>query len=306
MPDSLEGADEVKPAPFKLLRPHELDEVCAGLTEYGDEARLLAGGQSLVPTMNFRLAQPTVLIDLALVSGLDSIEVHDGELRVGAMVRQRSAERDPVVGAEAPMMTRALPFVGHVQNRNRGTIGGSIAHADPAAELPAVALAVDASLLVMRGGGERTIEASRFLDGPFMTTLEPGEVIAELRIPRRPNALVAVYEIARRHGDFAIAGVALSIETLDDQETVHRARLAVFGVAPNAIRLDDVESLLVGSVLDSSTIRSASRAASTALDRITDDNLASADYRRDALGVLVARALVDVAEQSRVPRNGQN
>jgi carbon-monoxide dehydrogenase medium subunit len=204
------------------------------------------------------------------------------------------------------MLTRAMPFVGHVQNRNRGTIGGSIAHADPAAELPAVALALDASLLVVRSGGERTIETSKFLDGPFMTTLEPGEVIAELRIPRRPNALVAVREIARRHGDFAIAGVALSIETLEDQETVHRARLAVFGVAPNAIRLVDVESLLVGSVLDSPTIRSASRAASTALDRMTDDNLASADYRRDALGVLVARALVDVAEQSRVLRNGQN
>jgi carbon-monoxide dehydrogenase medium subunit len=296
----------VKPAPFRLLRPHEIEEVCAGLAEYGDEARLLAGGQSLVPTMNFRLAQPTVIIDLALVSGLDSIEVRDGELRVGAMVRQRAAERDPVIGAEAPMMTRALPLVGHIQNRNRGTIGGSIAHADPAAELPAVALALDASLFLMREGGERTIEASTFLDGPFMTTLEPGEVLVELRIPRRPGALVAVHEVARRHGDFAIAGVALSIEMLDDLETVGRARLAGFGVAPNAIRLDDVESLLEGSVLNSSTIRSAGRAASTALDRTTDDNLASADYRRDALGVLVARALVDVADQGRALRNGRN
>jgi carbon-monoxide dehydrogenase medium subunit len=296
----------VKPAPFKLLRPHDLEAVCAGLREFGDDARLLAGGQSLVPTMNFRLAQPAVLIDLGSVDELDHVQVHDGELVIGAMVRQRSAEHDSVVRDEAPLVSRALPYVGHVQNRNRGTIGGSIAHADPAAELPAVALALDATLRLVRTGGERTVEVSTFLDGPFMTDLDNGEAIAELRIPRTAGALVAVHEIARRHGDFAIAGVALSMELQGDFETVARARLAAFGVTSTAVRLGDVESLLNGSVLDPSTIRSASRAASMAIERVTDDNLASATYRRDALGSLVARALVDVADQGRAIRNGRN
>jgi carbon-monoxide dehydrogenase medium subunit len=296
----------VKPAPFKLLRPRDLESACAALDEYGDDARLLAGGQSLVPTMNFRLSQPMVLIDLASVDGLDRIELHDGELGIGAMVRQRSAERDALVREEAPMISRALPFVGHVQNRNRGTIGGSVAHADPAAELPAVAMALDATLRLVRSGGERTVEAASFVDGPFMTSLEVGEVLVEVRIPRRPGALGAVHEVARRHGDFAIAGVALSVELLDDLEMIGSARLAAFGVTSNPVRLEGVESLLTGSVVDSHTIRSAGQAASMAIDHVTDDDLASADYRRDALGMLVARALVDIADQRPAVRNGQN
>jgi carbon-monoxide dehydrogenase medium subunit len=192
------------------------------------------------------------------------------------------------------MIPRALPFVGHVQNRNRGTIGGSIAHADPAAELPAVALALDAKLRLVSDGGERTVEATNFLHGPFMTAIEPGEVLVEVRVPRRPNALVAVHEIARRHGDFAIAGVALSIELESDGETVQSANLAAFGVTSNPVRLPAVEALLAGSALDPDTIRSASREAAGTLEQVTEDQLATAQYRREALGVLTARALLDV------------
>ena len=281
----------MKPAPFRLLRPHDLEAVCTALTEYGDAAQLLAGGQSLVPTMNFRLAQPEVLVDLGRVDGLDRIDMSDGELVIGAMVRQRAAEGDPVIRRDASMVTRALPFIGHLQNRNRGTIGGSIAHADPAAELPAVAVALEARLRLVSSRGERIVDASGFFQGPFMTAKEPDEVLVEVRIPRRPDAIVAVHEITRRHGDFAIAGIAASVEVSEDRATVRDARLAVFGVTSRSIRLGDIESLLAGSVLTRSVIRSASRAASESLERVADDHFASADYRRDAIGVLTARAL---------------
>jgi carbon-monoxide dehydrogenase medium subunit len=286
----------MKPAPFKLLRPEQLEAVCAALSEYGDDAQLLAGGQSLVPTMNFSLAQPGVVVDLSRVADLDRVEVRNGDLAIGAMVRQRSAETDPLVQAEAPMISRALPFVGHVQNRNRGTVGGSIAHADPAAELPAVALALDAELALVSDRGERTVAATEFLHGPFMTAIEPGEVLAEVRVPRRPKALVAVHEIARRHGDFAVAGVAVSVEPGDDGR-VASASVAAFGVTSNPVRLPDVESILAGSPLSTDAIRSASRAATGSLEHVTDDQLASAEYRREALGVLTARALIDAGNQ---------
>jgi carbon-monoxide dehydrogenase medium subunit len=288
----------MKPAPFRLLRPESLEAACAALREHGDDAQLLAGGQSLVPTMNFALAQPEVLVDLSRVEDLGRVAVHDGQLAIGAMVRQRAAETDPQIRAEAPMIARALPFVGHVQNRNRGTIGGSIAHADPAAELPAVALALDAELALVSDRGERTVEATEFLHGPFMTAIEAGELLAEIRVPRRPNAGVAVHEIARRHGDFAVAGVALSIELDDDDESVLSARVAAFGVTSNPVRLFDVESLLAGSSLSGDAIRSASRAAAASLEHVTDDQLASAEYRREALGLLTARALIDAGNQS--------
>ena len=266
--------------------------------------QLLAGGQSLVPTMNFSLAQPAVVVDLSLVEGLDRIAVDDGAVRIGAMVRQRSAETDAVVRDQAPMIPRALRFVGHVQNRNRGTIGGSVAHADPAAELPAVALALGAQLRLVSSRGERTVEATDFVHGPFMTAIETGEVLVEVRIPRRPEARVAVHEIARRHGDYAVAGVAASLELDADERTIRSASLAAFGVTSNPVRLSQVESLLAGSVLDSDVIRSASREAARSIDRVTEDQLATAEYRRDALGVLTARALVDVAQQVSSP-NGQ-
>ena len=288
----------MKPAPFKLLRPHDLEAVCAALNEYGDAAQLLAGGQSLVPAMNFRVAQPEVLVDLGRVVGLDRIDATNGELVIGAMVRQRSAESHPTIRRDAAMISRALPFVGHLQNRNRGTIGGSIAHADPAGELPAVAMALDGRLRLVSSRGERIVDATDFIEGPLMTAKEPDEVLVEVRIPRRPDAIAAVHEIARRHGDFALAGIAAIIEFSDDRATIRDARLAAFGVTSRAIRLSEVESSLAGSALTRSVIRSASRMASESLDRVADDHFASGSYRREAVGVLTARALIDLATQS--------
>jgi carbon-monoxide dehydrogenase medium subunit len=287
----------VKPAPFKVVRPQTLADACAALDEHGDDARLLAGGQSLVPMMNFRLSQPAVLVDLGSVAGLDHIEQRNGHLAVGAMVRQRVAELDETVRRHAPLFSHALPFVGHLQNRNRGTIGGSLAHADPAAELPAVALALDAAVRLVSSSGERVVPANQLSEGWFTTTLAPGEVLAETLVPIRPRALVGFGELARRHGDFAVAGVALVVELSEGGDVVERAGIAGFGVGSTPIRLGGVEEFLAGSRLDAGTINEASRRAASEVADPTDDVHASADYRREALGTLLARALLDVARQ---------
>ena len=286
----------MKPAPFKLVRPTSITEACEALDEYGDEARLLAGGQSLVPMMNFRLAQPRVLIDLGSASGLDHIERRNGDLAVGAMVRQRVAERDVSVHDNAPLLSRALPFVGHLQNRNRGTIGGSLAHADPAAELPAVALALDARVRLVKSTGERVVPVSEFFEGWFTTTIAPGEVVAETLFPVRGDSLAAVHELARRHGDFAVAGIALVVNT-NDGDTAEHAGVAAFGVSSQPVRLTGVEGALRGARLDAGTISEASRLAASEVLDATEDVHASAEYRREALGTLLARALGDVAGQ---------
>lgn len=287
----------MKPAPFKLVRPETVADACAALVEHGEDARVLAGGQSLVPTMNFRLSQPTVLIDLERVGGLASIERHNGTLAIGAMVRQRIAERDVLIQETAPLLAIALPFIGHVQNRNRGTIGGSVAHADPAAELPAVALALEAKVRLVSPESEREVAARQFFQGPFMTAIEHGEVLTELSFPVRPQARVSLQELARRHGDFAIAGVAMAAE-FDDSDVVSSAGIGAFGVTSSAIRLEGVEMLIVGRRLDAETVKEAARAAAAELERVMDDTHASESYRRELLGTMVRRALADVSRQA--------
>ena len=285
----------MKPAPFKVVRPSTIAEACEALYEFGDDARVLAGGQSLVPLMNFRLSQPAVLVDLGPVAGLDGIELKNGELAVGAMVRQRVAERDEAVRQHAPLVSRALPLVGHLQNRNRGTIGGSLAHADPAAELPAVALALDATIRLVSSAGERLVPASEFFQGWFTATLAEGELLVETLFPVRPRARVAIQELARRHGDFAVAGAAMVVETSGDGDAIELASVVAFGVSSTPVRLESVESVLVGSRLDTGAIKEAGARAASDLTDVTDDLHASGDYRREAIGTLVARALVDVA-----------
>ncbi|MEX0664282.1 MAG: xanthine dehydrogenase family protein subunit M [Acidimicrobiia bacterium] len=285
----------MKPAPFKLVRPTTVAEACAALAEHGEDARVLAGGQSLVPTMNFRLSQPTVLVDLERVEGLDSVSRRNGDLAVGAMVRQRDAERNDVIREDAPLISVALPFVGHVQNRNRGTIGGSIAHADPAAELPAVAIAAGARVRLVSSGSEREVPALDFFEGPFMTTIEHGEIVTEVVFPARSGVRVSLQELARRHGDFAIAGVAVIVE-LDGEGVVSNIGSGAFGVTSSVIKLPAVESEVVGRRLDAATIKNAARAAANEPQRVTDDTHASEAYRRELLGTMVGRALADVAD----------
>ena len=199
----------MKPAPFDLERPTRLDEVLALLARHGSDARLIAGGQSLVPLMNLRMATPALLIDLNRVEGLAGIRLDGAWLRVGAMTRQKQLMSDPLIAAHAPLVAKAMPHIGHVQTRSRGTIGGSLAHADPSAELPVAMVALGAMLTLRSAQGERTIAAREFFLDVLSTALQPADVLIEIAIPAAPAGTRAAFaEFARRHGDFAIASCA--------------------------------------------------------------------------------------------------
>ncbi|MCB0008111.1 MAG: FAD binding domain-containing protein, partial [Anaerolineales bacterium] len=207
----------MKPAPFAYKAPETLSETLVLLREHGDEGKLLAGGQSLIPVMNFRLAQPAVLIDLNNVAGLADIwRDETGHLHIGSMVRQRRLERDALVAECAPLITATMPYIAHPQIRNRGTIGGSLAHADPAAELPVIAVTLGAQLKLQSSSGERWVAAEDFYIGLFTTDLQPEEIVTEIVLPPQPpRSGWSIQEISRRHGDYAIVGVATHVQ-LDD------------------------------------------------------------------------------------------
>ena len=237
----------MKPAPFEYRRPGTVEEVLHLLAEYGDDAKLLAGGQSLIPTMNFRLAQPAVLIDLNRVTGLDSVvEQADGGLRVGAMVRQALAEKSALVAERAPLMAETLPFVAHAQIRNRGTIGGNLAHCDPRSELPAVMLALGASLTARGPDGERSIGADDFFAGFFGTALDEGELLTEVVIPPpEAGGGQAFLEVSRRQGDYAMVGVAVSV-VCDGTGRCDRAKIALLSVGSRPMLAEQASACLVG------------------------------------------------------------
>jgi carbon-monoxide dehydrogenase medium subunit len=248
----------VKPPPFHYAAPTSVAEAVELLAAHADEeARVLAGGQSLVPLMNFRLAQPTHLIDLRRIEELTRIRAEGDTLVIGAMVRQSAAEHAPEVAIGAPLLAEALGNVAHTPIRNSGTVGGSIAHADPAAELPAVVLALDAELVVTGPQGSRTVAAADFFRGPFTTAIGAGEILTEVRIPRRAGGQAFV-EFARTHGSFALVGVAAVIEM--DGSTVARASIALSGVAPTPVRATAAEQALTGTVADADAIRTAADA----------------------------------------------
>jgi len=280
----------VKPAPFEYHRPDSVDEALELLTQYGWDAKLLAGGQSLVPAMNFRLSQPGVLIDLNRIPGLDYIHEREGGLRIGAMARQRVAERSEIVARAAPLVAEALPFVAHPQIRNRGTMGGSIAHADPAAELPAVMLALGARFHLMGPNGSRVLAADDFFTGLFATALEHDEMLGEIEIPAQaPRPGWSFMEISRRHGDFALAGLAMSV-SVDGDGKCDAARIALLGVGEGPTLARGAADALVGATPGDDAFAAAAEAARAEVDPPADIH-ASADYRRHLVGVLVGRAL---------------
>jgi aerobic carbon-monoxide dehydrogenase medium subunit len=267
-----------------------VQEVLALLAEHGDEAKLLAGGQSLVPLLNLRLARPYVVIDLAAVDGLARIEQVDGLLVLGPMTRQRAMETSTALAAACPLLVEAIGHIGHVQIRNRGTVGGSLAHADPAAELPAVAVALGAEMVVRSTKGERVVPAQEFFEGPFTTTLQADELLTEIRMPVTEGRGTAFTELARRTGDFAIAGVAAVVRFQPGSRRVAEAGLAALGVGPTPIRLRDAEAAVVGSDLSDASVSAAAAVAMAAVSPVTDVH-ADEDYRRRLIGVLVSRAL---------------
>lgn len=280
----------MKPAPFAYIAPRTLEEACAALAEHGEDAKVLAGGQSLVPLMNFRLAVPEVIVDLNHVADLDHLRAEAGEVTIGALVRQRTAERSEVVRTALPLVPEALAWVGHIGIRNRGTVVGSLAHADPAAELPAVLTALDASALAVSATGRRWIPATELLQGYFTTSLRADELIAEIRVPGTgPTVGSAWVEFARRHGDFALAGVA-AVVALDPDARCTAARLVVAGVGSVPFDAVDAAALVVGARMEPDLLAEAGVRAAADCDPPSDLN-ADARYRRRLVARLVPRAL---------------
>lgn len=288
----------MKPAAFEYAAPADLGEVLDLLAEHGDEAKLLAGGQSLVPAMNFRLARPAVLIDLNGVADLAYLHEEDGELRIGAMTRQRQVERSPLVARRLPLVHETMPWIAHPQIRNRGTFGGSLAHADPAAELPAVALALGARFHLANRGGERWVAADDFFQGLFETARQPDEILLEVGIPaQREGDGWAFEEMARRVGDFAMVGVGVVLQ-LGHGGKIAAARIALVSVADKPILAPRAAAMLLGEKPSDELFRAA--AATCAQEEIdpTDDLHATIAYRRHLTAVLVRRALERAAARA--------
>jgi len=276
--------------------PASMAEAVDLLAEYQDEASVLAGGQSLIPLMALRLARPAVLIDINGLSELSLVAVEDGRVTIGAMTREYVAEDSATVGDTVPLLAAALPLIGHEAIRSRGTIGGSLAHADPAAELPAVARALDAEFVVRGRAGERVVPAADWFEGYLATSRRPDEILAEVRFPAAgPGTGVAFLEVARRHGDFAIVGLAVSLTLADG--VISDARLAFAGVSDVPVRAAEAEDLLIGQRPSAELFAEAARVATAPLDPPADLN-GSPEYRKQIAATLVRRGLQAAADNA--------
>ena len=287
----------MKPPRFDYLAPSSLDEALGLLATHGEEAKVLAGGQSLVPLLNFRLVRPTYLVDLNEIAGLDGIRAGDGRLAIGAMTRQRAVETSAVVREHCPLIAEAMPQIGHVQIRNRGTIGGSLAHADPASELPAVVSALDGELVLRNARGERVLKPEQFFVGYLTTALRPDELLVEARVPVTPPRTGSAFlEFSRRHGDFAIVGVATTV-TVDDAGVCTGCAIALTGVAGAPVVPREAARALIGVRPTAGAFEDVGRRVSEGLAPEGDLH-ASGDYRKHLAGVLTRRALARAAERA--------
>ena len=279
----------MKPAPFAYARAASLDEVFDLLARHGDEARLLAGGQSLVPTLNLRLSAPALLIDINGLHELDGIAVENGGLRIGALTRQRTVEESDEIARHGPLLKMAMPYIAHPAIRNRGTVGGSIAFADPAAELPACAVALGAQIELQGAQGSRTVEAERFFRGLYETDLRPGEVVTAVTIPKRePGYRSAIAEFARRHGDYAMIGLVAHARVAGT--ALSDVRLVFFGVGVMPMRAHAAGAALEGREIEAATIQAAQTALVEDLEP-TADLHTSAATKLHLARVLTARVL---------------
>lgn len=281
----------MKPAPFEYVAPHSLAEALAAMQAHGFDAKVLAGGQSLVPVMNFRLAQPAVLVDLNGLPELDFIRrENDGRLRFGSMTRQSHLERNALVAEHAPLLHETIPFIAHPQIRNRGTLGGSLAHADPAAELPVVAVALNGRFKLQKVGSERWLEAQAFFTSLFETACEDAEILTEIELPPLPPGTgTAFQEVARRHGDYALGGVA-AIVTLDGNGRCTAARLVYLNAGEMPMVAQQAAKLLLGETMNDDLLTAVAEAAQSEIDP-TGDIHASTDYKRHLAKVLTMRTL---------------
>jgi CO/xanthine dehydrogenase FAD-binding subunit len=282
----------MKPAAFDYYNPTSLSEAMDLLARFGDAARPLAGGQSLVPLMNLRLVRPSHLIDLNGIDELKYLKVDNGELQIGATTRQRQLERFDGVKNGWPLLREATSYVGHIQIRNRGTVGGSLCHAYPSAELPIAMVALGGSFVLRRKDRERTVRAEKFITGYMTTVLEADELLVGIRVPATPRDTGwSFQEVSRRHGDFALAAVG-ALVSLDSTGAIAMARLTFAG--PTPMRAETAENLLLGQRPDERLFREAARVATEDLAQDSDIH-ASADYRRHASEVLARRTLSEAA-----------
>ncbi len=279
----------MKPPAFDYAAPATLDEAVALLAARGGNAKIIAGGQSLMPMLAFRLAAPDLLVDLKRLPGLDRIVISDDGVRLGAKVRWCDIERDARLSEAFPLLAEGVTHIAHYQIRNRGTVGGSLAHADPAAEMPGIALTCDAELTIVGPKGRRIEKAADFFRGSLTTSLEPDEILTEVLLPRWPQGRRwAFLEFSQRRGDFALAGVALFYDLLDG--TIANAHIGAIGVSDAPVRLPVVEAVLNGRALDDAAIAEAASKAREIADPPSDIH-APADYRRALLATLLTRAL---------------
>ncbi len=282
----------MKPAPFEYIAPASLEEALDALQDHGFDGKLLAGGQSLIPVMNFRLAQPAVIIDLNGVTELGALrEDVNGGVRVGAMVRHSHMEHSELIAQSVPLISEVMPYIAHPQIRNRGTIGGSLAHADPAAELPVIMVALEAKFRLQRQGGKRWVKAVDFYESLFVTALEPEEILVEIAVPPHPaNSGYAFTEFSRRHGDYAQVGAAAVI-SMDESGICRDARLVFLSVGEIPMVAVKAAGMMVGERPTSGLIADAAELASRQEIDPMGDIHATADYKRHLAAVLGRRAL---------------
>jgi CO/xanthine dehydrogenase FAD-binding subunit len=287
----------MKPPRFDYYAPENLDEALALLDKFGGDARVLAGGQSLVPLMNMRLASPPRIVDINRISLLNYIRLDDGYLCLGALTRHRTMEQSQLIRAQCPLLSKAVAFVGHAQVRTRGTVGGSVVHADPAAEYPTVLATLDGEIVAQSIHGHRTIGWEQFFLAPYTVDLQPDEMVVEIRVrvPARPAAC-AFMELSRRHGDFALVEAAVQIQ-IDDDGKCHQVRIGLGGVGGTPVRALAAEELLRGQPADA---RHVQQAALAVMDNIEpdDDIHGSANYRKQMSSLLVTRALEHAAQMA--------
>ncbi|MCB0176975.1 MAG: xanthine dehydrogenase family protein subunit M [Anaerolineae bacterium] len=290
----------MKPPPFEYFAPTTLDDALDYMADYGDEAKPLAGGQSLIPTMNFRLAQPEVLVDLNGLAELAYIRpAAGGGVSIGAMTRQRSVERSPLVADQAPLIHETMPYIAHHQIRNRGTFGGNLAHTDPASELPAVATALNARFRAQSRSGQRWLTADEFFVDLFTTALEPEELLVEIVIPPLPAQTgYAFREISRRHGDYALVGVAATV-TLDNNGRCEAARLVYLSVGDKPVEAVQATAALIGQKLTAEAIDDAAEIAAAQDIDPPGDIHASVTYRRHLAKVLAKQVLAKATARAK-------
>ncbi len=287
----------MKPAPFDYVAATSADDAVRLLAEHGDEALILAGGQSLVPMMNMRLARPTVLIDINDCDEMKFMTANEGGFAIGAGTRQKDILKSAETRAAVPLLLKALAFVGHVQTRNRGTLGGSIAHGDPSAEMPLVAVTLDSAIRLRSPGGERSAAASEFYSGPMSTERAADECLMAVSFPLNPGAGNGFHEVSERHGDFAIVSAAAEIN-LDGDGKCASAAIGIGGAHPHPLKARKAEAVLVGEVPTDALIEAAAAAATDGIEAV-DDVHATAAYRMRVARVLAARAISDAIAEAK-------